>query len=73
MKVVNFVTEENNILYNVDTMRNLLGTSRSKIQREIKRNGITEFMRYKNQFLYTEKSLFTIMEKLLIEKLNKEI
>jgi len=73
MKVVNFVTEENNILYNVDTMRNLLGTSRSKIQREIKRNGITEFMRYKNQFLYTEKSLFTIMEKLLIEKLNNEI
>ena len=72
VKVIEYLSEENDKLYDVDTMRNILGTSRSKIHREIKRNGISMYMKYKNQFLYSEICLFTIMEKMLFEKLEKE-
>jgi len=71
MKVIGYVSEENDKLYDVDTMRRLLGTSRSKVQREIKRSKITKYVKYKNQHLYSEKTLFTLMEKLLFEKLEK--
>jgi hypothetical protein len=73
MRVIGYVSEENDKLYDVETMRRILGTSRSKVQREIKRNKISDFIKYKNQYLYSEKTLFTIMEKLLIDKLTKEI
>lgn len=73
MQVIGYISEKNDKLYDVKTMMKIIGTSKSKIQREIKRNGIIEDMRYKNQFLYSEITLFTIMEKLLSEKLYKEI
>lgn len=72
MRVIGFVTEENNKLYDVDTMRKILGVSRSKVQREIRRNHFTQETKYKNQHLYSEKTLFSLMEKILIEKIEKE-
>jgi hypothetical protein len=53
-------------------MREIIGTSRSKIQREIKRNKLSENIVYNNKNLYSESVLFTIMEKILFEKLEKE-
>lgn len=73
MQVIGYISEKNDKLYDVNTMMKIIGTSKSKIQREIKRSGIIEDMRYKNQFLYSEIKLFTIMEKLLSDKLYKEI
>jgi hypothetical protein len=52
-------------------MREIVGTSRSKIQREIKRNKLSETLVYNNKNLYGEKVLFTIMEKVMIEKYEK--
>lgn len=72
MKIIGYLTEEENKLYDIDTMRKIIGTSRSKIQREIKRNKIIDYVRYKNQHLYTEKALFTIMEKVLFERIDKD-
>ena len=73
MKVIGYISEENDKLYDVETMRKILGTSRSKVQREIKKNKISDYTKYKNQHLYSEKTLFTIMEKLLIDKFKKGI
>src|ERR1035437_6747470 len=73
MKIIGYLTEENDKLYDVNTMMKILGTSKSKIQREIKKIGISKHVMYKNQFLYTEKTLFKIIEKLIIEKLEKKI
>jgi hypothetical protein len=53
-------------------MREIIGTSRSKIQRELKRNKLSQNMVYNNKNLYSENVLFTIMEKILIEKLEKD-
>lgn len=73
MKVIGYVSEENNKLYDVNTMMTILGRSKSKIQREIKRSGISEYGKYKNRHLYSEITLFTIMEKLLFERIEKEL
>lgn len=70
-KVIGYLSEENDKLYDISTMREIVGTSRSKIQRELKRNKLSETLVYNNKNLYGEKVLFTIMEKILIEKLQK--
>ena len=53
-------------------MIQILGISKTKIQREIKRNNFSEFHKYKNQYLYPEKTLFNLMEIVLIEKLEND-
>jgi hypothetical protein len=73
MKVIGYISEENDKLYDLNTMIKIIGTSKSKIQREIKRNKLSEYMKYKNQFLYSENTLFTIMERLIIERISKEL
>lgn len=70
-KVIGYISEENNRLFDVSTMKEIIGTSRSKIQREIKRNKLSEEVIYSNKNLYSEKVLFTLMETILWEKLEK--
>jgi hypothetical protein len=72
VKVIGYLSEENDRLFDISTMREIIGTSRSKIQREIKRNKLSENIVYNNKNLYSENVLFTIMEKILFEKLEKE-
>ena len=63
-------TKENKNLYDVETIRSILNVSKSKVQRELKKQQ-TEIIKYKNLFLYPETTLFELMEIVLIEKLNK--
>lgn len=63
-------TKENERLYDVESIKNILKVSRSKVQRKLKKQN-TQIIRYKNLFLYPEKTLFNIMEELIIEKLMK--
>ena len=72
VKVIGYISEENDRLFDISTMREIIGTSRSKIQRVIKRNQLSEKLIYNNKNLYSERVLFTIMENILIEKLDKE-
>jgi hypothetical protein len=69
MKIIGYITEENDKLYDVDTIRKLAGTTRSKIHRELKRNNDSGHIKYKNQYLYSETTLFSILETILFEKL----
>ncbi len=71
-KVIGYISEENDRLFDVSTMREIIGTSRSKIQRELKKNKLSQNMVYNNKNLYSENVLFTIMEKILFEKLEKD-
>jgi hypothetical protein len=63
-------TKENKNLYDVETIKKILNVSKSKVQRELKKQK-PEIIKYKNLFLYPEKTLFELMEIVLIEKLNK--
>jgi AraC-like DNA-binding protein len=71
MKIISFVNEENEKFYDLDTIRRILGASRSKVQRELKRNNLVNYLKYKNQHLYPENTLFSLMEKIMIEKIYR--
>jgi hypothetical protein len=51
MKVIGYITEENDKLYDVETIRKLAGTTRSKIHRELKKNKDSGHIKYKNHYL----------------------
>ncbi|MFZ4679068.1 MAG: hypothetical protein ACOYLP_02765 [Flavobacterium sp.] len=65
------ITEENKNLYDVETIKSILNVSKSKVQRELKKQD-TEIVKYKNLFLYPETTLFELLETIIIEKLEKE-
>lgn len=67
--MINF-TKNNNILYDIETMRQILKVPKAKIQRELKKQD-AEIVKYKNLHLYNEATFFYLMELILIEKLNK--
>lgn len=71
MKVVGFLTEENDKLYDFNSLKNILKVSKTKLYRDLKKIEDNEFVRYKNQYLYKEKTLLLLMEKTLIERLEK--
>ena len=63
--------ENNKRMYDIETIKEIVNVSRSKIQRELKKlDG--KVIKYKNLFLYEEKILFNLMEMILIEKMNKQ-
>jgi len=60
----------NKKLYDIQSMIKILNINKSKIQRELKSiDG--EIVKYKNLHLHPEKTLFSLMEKILMEKLEK--
>lgn len=65
-----FVIKENKKYYDIETMRRILNVSKSKIQRQLKKQD-NEIVKYKNLHLYNEHTLFSLMEVILIEKLEK--
>jgi hypothetical protein len=71
MKVVGFLTEENDKLYDFNSIKNILKVSKTKLYRDLKKIEAMEFVRYKNQYLYKEKTLLLLMEKTLIDRLDK--
>jgi hypothetical protein len=68
--MVIFVIKENRKLYDIQTIKNILKVPKSKIQRLLNKQD-PEIVKYKNLHLYDEQTLFTLMEAILIEKLEK--
>jgi hypothetical protein len=71
MKIVGYLTEENDKLYDFNTLQRITGTTKSKLHRGLHKLNVREFVKYKNQFLYSEKTLYQVLERLLFERLDK--
>ncbi|KAF2508377.1 hypothetical protein EYY60_14700 [Flavobacterium zhairuonense] len=67
--MIKFIKDDKT-LYDIETIKQILKVSKSKIQREIKKQK-PEIIRYKNLHLYNETTVFELMEIILTEKLNK--
>jgi len=65
-----YFIKDNKTLYDFDTIKRVLNVSKSKTQRELKKQN-PERIKYKNLYLYTENTLFELMEIIFIEKLEK--
>ena len=66
-----FVIKGNRKFYDIETMKQILNVSKSKIQRELKKLNTDEVVKHKNLHLHSEQTLFSLMEVILIEKLEK--
>jgi hypothetical protein len=71
MNTLGIVTEENEKYYDFNTLKNILRVSKSKLYRDLKKVEVNDVIRYKNQYLYNERTLFLLIEKALVERLEK--
>lgn len=71
MKIVKYISEENENLYDVNTIKGIIGINKSKLQRELKKIPKDQFIRYKNQYLFKERILFELMMNRIFERLYK--
>lgn len=73
MRFINPKTNE--ILYDTNMMRELLGVSKSQLKRGMVKYNFSEdeFIKYKNQFLFKENSVINFIEFLLNNKFVKDI
>jgi hypothetical protein len=68
---ISYRDEREDNLYDFTTIKQILGVNKSKLHREIHKLSVKDFIEYKNQHLYSEKTLFQLMEKILFERLEK--
>lgn len=71
MRIVEYKIEGNNTFYDFTTIKDILKIDRSKLQRDLRRVSGTDYIKYKNQHLYNETILFTLMEEELYRRLDK--
>lgn len=71
MRIIEYITRKGEKLYDFYTLESILKVNKSKLQRDINTISERDFVKYKNQYLYKEKTLFLLLEKRLIEKLDK--
>lgn len=70
MRVLRYRRNEET-LYDFHTIKKVLGVNKSKLYRELKKIEDRDYVKYRNQFLFREKTLFLLMEKQLFVGLDK--
>ena len=68
---INFVTEKDDNLYDFTSMKEILGVTKSKLNRELQKLPQKDFVKYKNQYFYNEMTLLLLMETILFQRLDK--
>lgn len=68
--MIKFITKNDKILYDIETMKQILKVPKSKIQRELKKQDC-EIVKYKNLHLFPVSCLYNLMEIIIIEKIEK--
>jgi hypothetical protein len=67
-----YMDEKENKLFDFNTLQKFMKINKSKLYRMLNDLPEIEIVKYKNQFLYSEKALYILMRERLIEKLNKD-
>ena len=76
MSLIRFLkTDTGEKMYDTNMMKETLKVSKSFLIREMKKYNFseTDYIRYKNQFLYTETSFFEFIEYLVKNRLIRDI
>jgi predicted transcriptional regulator len=66
-----YTDANNNKLIDFNTLQTILKTNKSKLYRALNQLPNVGVVKYKNQFLYQEKTLFELMKLELIKRLEK--
>ncbi len=67
-----YMDEKENKLLDFQTLQDVLKMNKSKLYRAICELQDIEVVRYKNQYLYPEKTLYMLMKEILIERIEQE-
>jgi hypothetical protein len=65
-----YIDEQENRLFDFKTLQKVLNMNKSKLYRAIGGLNDVEVIKYKNQYLYYEKTLFMLMRERLIERIE---
>ncbi len=68
--MIYYTDEKENKLFDFNTLQSILKMNKSKLYRALNQIPDVEVIKYKNQFLYKEETLYILMKKRLIEKLE---
>ena len=71
MRIIEYISSKGEKLYDFYTLESILKVNKSKLQRDINNISERDYVKYKNQYLYKENTLFLLIEKHLIERLDK--
>jgi hypothetical protein len=66
-----YIDEQENRLFDFKTLQKVLNMNKSKLYRAIGGLNGVEVIKYKNQYLYYEKTLFMLMRERLIERIEE--
>lgn len=66
-----YLNEKENRLFDFTTLQSIMKMSKSKLYRALNQIPNVEVIKYKNQFLYKEETLYILMKERLIERLEK--
>jgi predicted transcriptional regulator len=70
--MIYYTDEKENKLFDFTTLKQILKVNKSKLYRELNKLSNVEVIRYKNQNLYPEKTLYLLMKEKLLERLRNE-
>lgn len=70
--MIQIVDDNNNALYSLNEIAEILGVSKSTARRYMLRENFSQELDYNGQFLFSEKSVFLMMENLIEKKMKRQ-
>ncbi len=70
--MIQIVDDNNTALYSLNEIAEILGVSKSTARRYMLRENFSQELDYNGQFLFSEKSVFLMMENLIEKKMKRQ-
>lgn len=70
--MIQIVDDNNNALYSLNEIAEILSVSKSTARRYMLRENFSQKLDYNGQFLFSEKSVFQMMENLIDKKMKRQ-
>lgn len=70
--MIQIVDDNNNALYSLNEIAEILDVSKSTARRYMLRENFSQKLDYNGQFLFSEKSVFLMMENLIEKKMKRQ-
>ena len=70
--MIQIIDEKKNALYSLNEIAEILGVSKSTARRYMLRENFSQELDYNGQFLFSEKSVFQMMENLIEKKMKRQ-
>jgi response regulator of citrate/malate metabolism len=70
--MINIIDEKNNALYSLNEIAEIIGVSKSTARRYMIKENFSQQLEYNGQYLFSEKSVFQMIQNLINKKIKME-